>query len=398
MFKILQYPIPLTILVLFFLTFFGTVNIPNTIRLILILPFVFIGIKRKYHFKRVIIWLLSGLIMSMISSFIFRGQDFLSSFKASPVILMILFYFLICYIHPTVRNTEKSIAYLVLIFDVIYIFQYLLYQKGIVFLPMNEDILRSEGEDVRFRMIGSGLSSLGIFLGATKYMVLKEKKWLAIMCLSLIVILLMAFRTMIAFSVLFLFFLVLKIKGFKRESLCIFAGAAIIAFLLLQIPVIYDKVGYMWDKQFGENAETLSNKDYIRNVTLYYYLFDYFKSPVEYFFGTGLSIPGTSQYKTFEYLGSMGIIYLDWGLLGLSWMIGVIPVLCMIIYSVRSFQLKVNPQYYYVGFWFLYLIVSSITTAEFFREGNFVVQAICLYMVEMTHKQYQYENRNTYIS
>ncbi len=390
--------IPLTVLVLFFLTFFGVVNITNTLLLTFILPFVVIGIKRKYLFKKVIIWLLVGLIMSMISSFVFRGQDFLSSFKASPVILMILFYFLICYIRPTIQNTEKSIVYLVVTFDLIYIVQFLLYQKGIVFLPMNEDIMRSEGEDVRFRMIGSGLATLGIFLGATKYLALKERKWLVIMCLSLLVVLLMAFRTMIAFSVLFLFFLVLKIKGIKRETLFIFAGAVIVALLLLQIPVISDKVEYMWEKQFGDNAETLSNKDYIRNVTLYYYLFDYFKSPVEYFFGTGLSIPGTSLYKTFEYLGSMGIFYMDWGLLGLSWMIGIIPVLCMIIYSIKSFRLKVNPQYYYVGFWFIYLVVSSITTAEFFREGNFIVQAVCLYMVETAHKQYKHENRNTYIS
>lgn len=398
MFKILQEPIPLSILVLFFLTFFGTVDITNTLLLILILPFVIIGIRRTYLFKKIIICLLAGLIMSMISSFIFRGQDFLSSFKASPVILMILFYFLICYIHPSIRNTEKSIVILVLIFDIIYILQFILYQRGIVFLPMNEDIMNSEGEDVRFRMIGSGLATLGIFLGATKFLTLKDKKWLIIMCLSLLVILLMAFRTMIAFSVLFLFFLVLKIKGVKRETLFIFAGAAIVALLLLQIPVISDKVDYMWEKQFGDNAESLSNKDYIRNVTLYYYLYEYFKSPFEYFFGTGLSIPGTNLYKTFEYLGSMGIFYMDWGLLGLSWMIGVIPVLCMIVYSVKSFRLKVNPQYYYVGFWFMYLVLSSITTAEFFREGNFIVQALCLYMVEIAHKQYNYENRNTYIS
>ena len=42
----------------------------------------------------------------------------------------------------------------------------------------------------------------------------------------------------------------------------------------------------------------------------------------------------------------------------------------------------------------MYMLMISITTMEFYREGNLAIQAILLYLVEMTYteKKKNYEN------
>lgn len=79
------------------------------------------------------------------------------------------------------------------------------------------------------------------------------------------------------------------------------------------------------------------------------------------------------------------MFWMDWGILGLSWMIGIPAVLAMLFYCYKVFKIRANLSYYYLPVWFFYLLFSSITTAEFFRQGNFVIQAVCLYLAERVY-------------
>ncbi len=240
-------------------------------------------------------------------------------------------------------------------------------------------------------MIASGLTTLGLFFGLNKYLLLRKKVYLMVTISSAIVLLIMGFRTMIFFSAMFSFYLLIKIYGFGWKTVGYILGVGVFCIVLLQIPVFKDKVQYMVDKN---ETQTLSNDDYIRNVTLKYYLHDYFKSNWEMFFGSGPMLTGTSYHdKIIKLQENRSIYFQDWGLLGLSWMLGMVSVFGMLWYSIKAFRLKVPPQYYYLGIWFLYLVVSSITTAEFFRFGNFVIQALVLYTLENCIKETEkYEN------
>jgi hypothetical protein len=103
----------------------------------------------------------------------------------------------------------------------------------------------------------------------------------------------------------------------------------------------------------------------------------------------------SSNYgKYMESLTELGIFFDDWGLLGLSWIIGIIAVLAMIAYSVKSIFINVPYNYYYLGIWFIYILAISFTTREFYREGNFIVQAIALYVLEKIYFNYIIEEKN----
>lgn len=380
------------IISLILLNFFGIVAIPNAFLLIGLLPFIIIEIGRKQPFQTSYILMIIGLFLSMVSCYIYRGQDFISSFKAMPVVFYIFFFYLLLYLKPKIIQIENVLQWLIIIFDILYICQFVLLQSGIVFLPMDETT-SDQGEEARFRMVASGLASLGVFYGCNKLLIKKRLLPFVIVILSFIVILLMAFRTMIFFTVIFSVILLFKVnRGFNKKTFLYIIGGTLLLVFLFNMPVLSDKLNYMLDKQFGQDSQTLDNKDYIRNVTLNYYLFHHFKSPLEFVLGSGLPFSEHAYYNEFKSLAFSGIFFMDWGLLGLSWMIGILPVCCMIYYSFKSFVLKVDSRFYYMGIWFVYLVVSSITTAEFYRNGNYVIQALCLYLVYSANQQFKYEH------
>ena len=102
----------------------------------------------------------------------------------------------------------------------------------------------------------------------------------------------------------------------------------------------------------------------------------------------GAGVPVITDYETSDYgklisdLQQMGIIYQDWGMLGYSWIIGVVPICGIIYYCMKSFFIKVPAEYTYIGVWCLFLVFSSITTAEIFRPGAFFLQMFSLAMLD----------------
>lgn len=98
-----------------------------------------------------------------------------------------------------------------------------------------------------------------------------------------------------------------------------------------------------------------------------------------------------SDYGKFEndvMIDKYGLYYADWGLIGLSWMIGIPTVLVMVYYSFKMFLTKVPKEYLYLGVYFFNIVISSITTHEFYIHENFVVQSIlfCVF-VKILQKQ-----------
>lgn len=375
--------------VLMFLNFFGMFQISNTILIVTLIPFVLWGIgNEKLCFRRVLLFLLISLIFNMVSCYIYQGQDFWDSIKAMAFFYYIFFYFIICYLSPSVNSLVTSITWLSLIFNTLYILQFYLLQRGITFLPVDETSIYL-GEGARFHMIGSGLASLSIFLGVNQFLSHKRKLYLLLSISGIFVLLLMAFRTMVVLSLLFVVLELFLVKGVKKSTFVYFILFGVLLLVTLQIPVVADKIEYMWEKQFGQGTEhSFSNKEYIRWVTLAYYYNDHFHDSLEMFLGSGYPVVNGSYYKNIETsLWSIGIFWMDWGILGLSWMIGIPAVLSMLYYSFKVYKIKSDKAFFFLPIWFLYMILSSITTAEFFRQGNFIIQALCLYLAERTYKE-----------
>jgi hypothetical protein len=235
-------------------------------------------------------------------------------------------------------------------------------------------------EDIRIRMYAQGFCSLGYFFGLNKLIMKKNPVYLLLALLCFTIIILMGFRTMSIMIVVISLLLIIRLTGLNKKML-IYIGLIIVSFYSLSLTPVFSPI---IDRMNERNqTDNFSNEDYIRIKEWEYYTGEHFNNSIEYFFGSGL--PAFKKGKYGPYMVSLlreGLTYVDLGLLSLSWMIGVIPVLVMILYSTKVIRIQVDKNYYYVGHWFIYLLSISLTTFEFARFGNFVVQAFGLYIIE----------------
>lgn len=382
--------IVICIFALILLRFMGAIFISNIILFVTIVPFTLIEIIKPQKFTNVLIVVFAGVFLSMVSSLAYRGQSFFESFKACSYIFFILFYFFLTNNNYSLKTVEKSVFILGLIACILYIVQSYLSKKGIVIIETAESSLDGQIGIERFRMIGGGLISLNYFLCLNKILT-KKGTLITYVCATfcLMAIVLMGFRTMMAGILLFSFILSFQILGIKKIWKFVIL-LTILFIVLINIPSIKNMLTYTIERQ-QEGTETFSNPDYIRWKSLDYYLNNHFHNGMEMFFGSGLPFLNKGAYGQYhERLRDVGIYYQDCGLLGLSWMIGIIPVFFMCCYSIIAYRMKIEPQYKYIGIWYLYLLAISTVTMEFYREGNFVVQALALYLVAKANTEYQW--------
>lgn len=360
--------------------FFGATSISNTLLLLALLPFVILGINEKSFFKTHIIAILIGLFFNMMSCYYYREQSVFDTFKASVVFYYIMFYFVLRRINPSLNQIEKSLFILILLFCICYIIQFTIYPT-VIFKGMKEEFT----DEIRIRLVAQGFASLGYFWGLNNLLIGKRKAinfFLTFLCLC--VIFTLGFRTMLAALAICTLIITIRYYGFSLRIFGYGILATIVFIAIIQLPFFDKIVNTMLERQSTEN---FSNPDYIRITQFLYFTKDHFNSTLEYLFGSGMAFEGTKYKDYMDGLTDSGIYFDDWGLLGLSWIIGIGPVLFMIAYALKAFRLKVEKENIYIGIWFLYLVLVSLTTGEFYRSGNLLVQAIALYMVEKAYIQ-----------
>jgi len=240
-------------------------------------------------------------------------------------------------------------------------------------------------DDIRIRLSASGLASLGYFMGLNKFFKQRNLLYLAASGICFGVIFLMGFRTMLAGLVLFSLILTVRFYGFSWKLFGYGLSVVFLFILILQVPVFEEKLELMIERNTTQN---FFNPNYIRFITLRYFTGEHFHSWEEYILGSGYPSIESTYGKYMLSLRDSGIYYQDWGLIGLSWITGIVPVVIMIFYSIKSYRIRVPKEFYYLGTWFIYLVIVSFTTMEFYRPGNFVVQAIVLFSIDRVSKEF----------
>lgn len=370
--------------------FLGVFEIPHVVKTVVLLYVAALGIKRKTPYKVAFLFILVGLICSFISSYINRGQTIFESFMAIPYYLGLLFYFYLKYKNRSFIDMEHFLIKLIIIYDLMFICQHFLYGMGINFMHIPK---WSEGEQLRMRAMSSGLYSLGLFLGLVKlecktYTKKTKKIYVAMVLMGLFCIILTAYRQLlVSFVFSFGLYLLIKYRGISKKMMeTIFLGC-IVGLVLWQIPVVQEQIGGMMYRE--EVGATLSNSDYIRFVQWDFYMNGhFFKNGWEHFFGAGLPYMENAYGKyMMKDLLPAGLLYVDWGLIGQSWVLGVLTVVGYILMSIKACRMKVAPDRVYIRLWYIFLLVS-VTNGEFTRDGNFLVHAIALYMAEIAARDY----------
>ena len=152
---------------------------------------------------------------------------------------------------------------------------------------------------------------------------------------------------------------------------------------MLQIPFISNSVSEMIAR--SEEGQSFANDNYIRTICFDYYTNIFFVNTWESIMGAGN--PGTSgNYSIFidKLKNDYGFVYGDWGLIGLSWIVGIPVVLLILLYCMKAFFIKVENKYIYLACYFIFIVFASIFSREIYRYGNFFIQALILAILEKT--------------
>jgi len=382
----------LILITLILLDFFGGYGRGQTVIIFFLIPFIFFEYHNISIFKRYIMIFMFGLFLSMLSSQYFRGQKIMTSLPVYTDLFAIIYYFFVKSLNPKIEILEKVLLVLIILFIGIYIISYFTYPDGIfsrIFIGEQRDY----GEDVRIRIMGQGLASLGYFFALNKLLLQKRKNvlYIAILFACALIIFLMGFRTILAFLVPFTIYLVYKCYGFSGRLLRMSILSIIAIIIFINIPIIDEKINFILDRNKNENFQ---NEDYVRIAQFIYFTHDHFKNGIEYMLGSGLPQLGNEEFniKASQYgiymqgLVDNGINWVDFGLLSMSWMVGLLPIVTLIAYCIKAIRLNVRKEYLYVGIWFLFLVIISFTTMEAIRPGNLALHAIGLVLVELASK------------
>lgn len=376
------------ILFLFINNVFGIFPIAASYTVPVIILCAWKGFSKPTIYKKIFLLILLGLVLNLCSSQFFRGQSPWDTIRAMPSYFGLLFYFYLKQKSIQLWRMEKILLALIYTLDILYISQYYLYTLyGLNFMHLDDWMLGDSEGGVRLRIVSSSLYLVGLFYGLVNWYVTRERKYLIPFLLGLFIMLLSGYRQFIASFVVVAIYMLWRIdKRFSTKQIVTLVMAGAVFYGALQIPAVQEKIQGM--KERSEGNQSLDNEDYVRVVQFEYFEHQFFKSPIERVLGAGIPLASSKYGKDFEQERSRGMQYVDWSFLGVSWMLGTITVIGLILLALKVVFLKVDKRYTFFSLYFIFLLIS-ITNFEFFRDGNFLVHAIMLYMAEQASFQYK---------
>lgn len=382
---------PKYIIILLFLVlnhFFGAFPMSFSITVPILLFCLYMGWKQPTDYRKIFLLIFVGILASMVSCMINRGQSIIDSIKAMPNYFGLLFYFFLKWRKFKLTTVQSALVWLIIVFDILYIAQYYLIDYGINFLNIDDWMLSDSTEGNRLRVMSSGLYSLGMFYGIVQWYITHKNKYLALFIVGVFVMLLTGYRQFLLSSLIALLFMIYKLdKRIKPKHIGYVAAIVVVGYVLYQIPAVQGKIAGMIER--NDTGASLDNKDYIRVIQWEFFNHEYFKNGWEHFFGSGLPLPGAKSGfgKYFQTLTDQGLQYVDWGIIGVSWMLGILTFVGYVWMALAAILKRVPSVYLYVCLWYIFLLSSSITNWEFFRNGNFLVHAMALYIIELASKE-----------
>lgn len=390
------------ILILFFLNCFGLIffRIPNPIKegIIIISLLYIIAKKRKCVFSPYIIIFYILVFVNLIMCHNQYGQSVISGVLGSEFanLFMIGSYFIFASMNVKRWVLEESIDYLCILFCTCYLFQQAIYPFAIFQGALATDVESTEA--FRIRLTGQAISLLAFAKALNTLLLCKHNRvrYYYMLITSIVITIILGFRVQIFSLMLLSLFMIIKIKGLKSSLFkYIFIGCLILITLSF-IPAVSTAVETIITRAEDQN---FNNSDYVRLREYEYYTQIHLKSFSEWFWGSGLPGLNSSYSNNIDSLKTNGLVWADWGMIGLSWMLGIPAVTLYVYILIKCIFLKKDKGHIYITVWVLFLLAGTILQREFYRVGNPFVIGILLYLSELIHKGLSSnEDRNINVS
>lgn len=346
---------------------------------------LFLYRKESFIYSKYIHVYLLFFLFSCIYSQFYNGQLLFKTLGFSHPYLGICFSYYILHTRISYKEIEKILVCLSILYCIGYIIQWLVYPFPL-FRAADNDALYLE-RSYRIRIAGSLCAYMLFFYGLNMFILKKKFIYLIYSVLAFIPIIIMGFRSLTVLSVLLAFSMVIFMrKGIIKSIVYLILGVGI-AIAAFQTSLVQDKVEEMMSRQ--ENNQTFDNPDYIRNIQYTYFTEDFFTKPGEQFWGGGAPAGSTKYGEALRHGEEYFHLYwVDWGLVGLTWIIGIPAVLLLIfMYLYCAWRCK-DPHLQFIRFTLILLVVGSLfTTKELYRTGNTILASFLFCLEYLYNKE-----------
>lgn len=183
-------------------------------------------------------------------------------------------------------------------------------------------------------------------------------------------------------------YLTIRIVGMSLKVII----KSISVFVLIVIGILSTDFGSetMENIMNRQENQTMDNDDYIRVAQLAYFTQDHFISTSDYIFGSGIPSGRNSYSRQMTVrVGANDLQptqWRDWGLLGLSWVMGLPMLFVLLYFAKKMITSKVPKQYYFISATYIELLLVSLLNVEFYRNGAFVFHGLMLCLVYQLEK------------
>lgn len=356
-----------------------------------------IGTTKVYDnllFSRILKLYVFFIILNMITCLIYRKQGLYVSFSAWFPFFLIFYYPFFKYLNISIRGWEKVLFSLFFILLIGYTLQNIFLTVELFHLDTGS--IESLQYESRVRIWSSGILSLGGLYSLNRALCGKKIYYVFFIWMCIIIFLQGTRSTILGVAVItaLMYF---KINGFNWKVLGAATAAIAIVLVLSTQSLFQNKVDEIITRS---ETQSLDNSDYVRVGNINYHLNNHFIDGLEYFLGSGRTIildgetplyKAPSDYSRLR--SSLAQDYhwfaADWGLLGLSWEVGIPFLIVFLSLFIAMYRKKVPKEYYYIGVWEIYLILTTGAFGEtIYCHHNIVYHALALVILDQVCQKY----------
>lgn len=348
---------------------------------IFIISLISVYKDKGLRFKNAILLFLVGLILNVFSAYLNNGQEIKDTALSLHYYYFILFYF---YLHEF-KVSRKDLEDFIIVFAILYSIFYLLQNAAFPRILFYENIFSDRGT-IRMRIEGDGFLMLAYFLLLNRYFIKRKLPDLLLALFFFFILIMAGFRSLTAGAVLLTGVIFIRLVRYSPMNYFMIVLAVVLFIGVLQM----ESTSSIIDEMFSASEQQKQQGDrYIRVMNYDYFTKAYPENFSYYIFGGGFpGGRGAYAHRMGYMVTEYGFYWVDLGLVGFLLVMGLITTSGLIWFTIKAIFIKLPPDSLYLNIYFAFLIiVTNITLDQMYRLGIFGVEAIVLYLIDISRDE-----------
>ncbi|MEN8229373.1 MAG: hypothetical protein ABFS38_14540 [Bacteroidota bacterium] len=332
----------------------------------------------KQNYSLALFLIVFSMLTSMVTAYVTRDQRFIYTLFAQRALYFYFLYFLLHQLKIDPKDLEKMIIFFALVYVAVHLVQTIVYPRIIT-----NGTIRVERGTIRIYTMGADYIATAFLIYLQRFLRLNKFKYLFMLFVIISIYIMRGGRSSIAIQALtVVLFLIIDRKVRSRFFLVILGLIGSFAIFM-----IFQNIFLELFQQSQVDAS--KGEDYIRIRAVRYYLTDFFEYPIAYITGNGMQYPHSNYGKLVRLNAIKYRFFLsDIGLIGNYVNYGFFFVLGVLGIFARTMRLKIEPDYIYVKYLFVAIIIGILTSGAF-AESDFIGMIVCLmYLVDTSNNTY----------